>query len=278
MNHAPEKAKNGILDTDSIMAQEEVEVDLFYWDNSDEEEEEVMIGVVWEAELQAKQTQAEKGGKRKNNKEKEAANSTSPSKQSKKTVDVQSIEDNNATNSVAEQIQKRGKAHVDNKSEIKTPVEVQWVLKLGCTTFNVRVALLELLKRIATIDSTIYIKTGETKAVVRNPTDLPTAKDFTEVFKVTQKEEFNRPTRITIYFTLFSKVQLNTIKFDYYVWSYIQKNNVYVKHDAFLRNTMVSPGSIINVHPTLVRKEDYKAKIGAFMSEWPALDSEDATQ
>eukprot|EP00957_Ditylum_brightwellii_P065470 4966675-Ditylum_brightwellii.AAC.1 len=126
---------------------------------------------------------------------------------------------------MAGQMCERSKVHVDNKSEIKTPVELQWVLKLGCTTFNVRAALLELLKHMATVDATIYIKTGETKAVVRDPTDLPTAKDFTEAFKVTQKEEHNRPTRITIYFTLFSKLQLNTIKFDNYVWSYIQKKN-----------------------------------------------------
>ena len=51
---------------------------------------------------------------------------------------------------------------------------------------------------MTTVDATIYIKTGETKVVVRDPTDLSTAKDFTEAFKVTQKEERNRPTRITI--------------------------------------------------------------------------------
>jgi hypothetical protein len=51
---------------------------------------------------------------------------------------------------------------------------------------------------MTTIDETIYIKTGETKVVVRDPTNLPTAKDFTEAFKVTQKEECIRPTRITI--------------------------------------------------------------------------------
>eukprot|EP00957_Ditylum_brightwellii_P112537 8578663-Ditylum_brightwellii.AAC.1 len=120
-------------------------------------------------------------------------------------------------------MRERGEGYVDDESEIKTPVEAQWVLKLGSMTFNVRAALLVLIKRMATVDNTIYIKTGETKVVVRDPTDLLMAKDFTEAFKVTQKEEQNRLTRITIYFTLFSKVRLNTIKFDSHVWSYIQK-------------------------------------------------------
>eukprot|EP00957_Ditylum_brightwellii_P183479 13976205-Ditylum_brightwellii.AAC.1 len=86
-------------------------------------------------------------------------------------------------------MKERGEGFVDNESEIKTPVEARWVLKLGNTTFNVRAALLLLLKRMATVDNTIYIKTGETKVVVQDPADLPMAKDFTEEFKVTQKEE-----------------------------------------------------------------------------------------
>eukprot|EP00957_Ditylum_brightwellii_P159377 12131724-Ditylum_brightwellii.AAC.1 len=94
---------------------------------------------------------------------------------------------------------------------------------------------------MATVDYTIYLKTGETKVVVHDPADLSTAKEFTEAFKVTQEEEQNRPTRITTYFTLLSKVRLNTIKFNSHVWSYIQKTNVYVKQDAFQQNAVVSP-------------------------------------
>eukprot|EP00957_Ditylum_brightwellii_P071108 5404967-Ditylum_brightwellii.AAC.1 len=41
---------------------------------------------------------------------------------------------------------------------------------------------------MATVDNTIYLKTGETKVVVCNPANLPTAKEFMEAFKVTQKK------------------------------------------------------------------------------------------
>eukprot|EP00957_Ditylum_brightwellii_P013984 1055268-Ditylum_brightwellii.AAC.1 len=143
------------------MAQEEVEADFFYWDESNKEEEELMIGVGRETE-QVKQTQEEKAGKRKNNAGKETANSATPSKQSKTTVDVQSY-NNIATKTVAEQMRERGEGYVDDESKIKTPVEAQWVLKLGSMTFNIRAVLLALLKHMATVDATIYIKTGETK-------------------------------------------------------------------------------------------------------------------
>eukprot|EP00957_Ditylum_brightwellii_P206236 15347462-Ditylum_brightwellii.AAC.1 len=102
--------------------------------------------------------------------------------------------------SVAALMKERGESYVDKGSVMKTPVEVQWVLKLGSMAFNVRAVLLALLKSIATVDDTIYLETGETKEMVWDPADLPTAKEFTEAFKVTQKEERNKPTRITIYF------------------------------------------------------------------------------
>eukprot|EP00957_Ditylum_brightwellii_P007612 575983-Ditylum_brightwellii.AAC.1 len=121
---------------------------------------------------------------------------------------------------------------------------------------------------MATVDDTIYLETGETKVVVHDPTDLPTAKEFTEAFKATQKEERNGPTRITIYFTLLSKPCMELYS----------KTNVYVKQDAFQRNAVVSPGSIINVHPILVQKEDLKNEIRAHMTKLPAPETEDATQ
>eukprot|EP00957_Ditylum_brightwellii_P060378 4584266-Ditylum_brightwellii.AAC.1 len=64
-------------------------------------------------------------------------------------VNVQS-NDNSATKTVTERMGERREGYVDDESKIKTPVEAQWVLKLGSTTFNVRAALLALLKRMAT--------------------------------------------------------------------------------------------------------------------------------
>eukprot|EP00957_Ditylum_brightwellii_P133988 10216557-Ditylum_brightwellii.AAC.1 len=63
-------------------------------------------------------------------------------------------------------MKERGEIYVDNKSVMKTPVKVQWVLKLGSTTFNVQTVLLGLLTSMATVDDTIYLETGETKEMV----------------------------------------------------------------------------------------------------------------
>eukprot|EP00957_Ditylum_brightwellii_P182104 13874738-Ditylum_brightwellii.AAC.1 len=206
------KNKNGGSKTDIIMAQEEAEVDHFCWDSRDYDEVELMKGVKKE-EGKEKWNQEETVGKRKT---------------SQTTVTIQT-NDASTTKMMAERMKEQGGGYVDDKSVLKTPVEAQWVLKLGSMAFNVRTALLALLKGMATVDDTIYLKTGETKVVVRNPADLPTAKEFME-------------------------------------------------QDAFQQNAVVSPGSIINVHPTLVQKEDLKAGVQAHMIKWSAPDTKDATQ
>eukprot|EP00957_Ditylum_brightwellii_P113010 8617723-Ditylum_brightwellii.AAC.1 len=66
------------------MAQEEAEADFFCWDKSDNNEEELMIGVEQEVE-QVKQNQTENAGKRKTAAGKEAVSSATPSKQSNTT-------------------------------------------------------------------------------------------------------------------------------------------------------------------------------------------------
>eukprot|EP00957_Ditylum_brightwellii_P179210 13652808-Ditylum_brightwellii.AAC.1 len=63
------------------------------------------------------------------------------------------------TKTVAELMKERGESNVEDESAMKTPVEVQWVLKLGGTKFNMRAVLLVLLKSMATVDDTIYLET-----------------------------------------------------------------------------------------------------------------------
>eukprot|EP00957_Ditylum_brightwellii_P195786 14916651-Ditylum_brightwellii.AAC.1 len=80
-------------------------------------------------------------------------------------------------------MKERGESYVEDESVMKTLMKVQWVLKLGSTPFNMRAALLAPLKSMVTVDDTIYLEIGETKEVVQDPADLPTAKEFTEAFK-----------------------------------------------------------------------------------------------
>eukprot|EP00957_Ditylum_brightwellii_P110421 8421047-Ditylum_brightwellii.AAC.1 len=66
----PAVHNNDTLDTNGTMAQEEAQdnTDLFSWDNSDNENNDLMTGLITEAELYTQQEQAAKAGKQKNSK------------------------------------------------------------------------------------------------------------------------------------------------------------------------------------------------------------------
>eukprot|EP00957_Ditylum_brightwellii_P173097 13178040-Ditylum_brightwellii.AAC.1 len=74
-----------------------------------------------------------------------------PTKQSCTTVMVQTNA-TTTTKTVIKLMKERGESYVEDENVMKTPVEVQWVLKLGSTMFNVCAALLALLKSMATVD------------------------------------------------------------------------------------------------------------------------------
>eukprot|EP00957_Ditylum_brightwellii_P163193 12426512-Ditylum_brightwellii.AAC.1 len=109
-------------------------------------------------EDQGKWTQEEKASKRKTVPRKAAANNATPTKQSQTIVTAHS-NDTSATKTGTERMKERGEGYIDNESVIKTPVEAQWVLKLGSTTLHIRAAILVLLKLIATVNDTVYLET-----------------------------------------------------------------------------------------------------------------------
>eukprot|EP00957_Ditylum_brightwellii_P200708 15300234-Ditylum_brightwellii.AAC.1 len=117
------------------MVQEEAEVDHFCWDDSDDNKVELMKGVEKE-EGKEKWNQEEKAGKRKTVTGKTGLNNATPTRQSQLTVTVQT-NNASATKTVAERMKEQGERYVDDESVLKTPVEAQWLLKLGSTTFNV---------------------------------------------------------------------------------------------------------------------------------------------
>eukprot|EP00957_Ditylum_brightwellii_P072308 5496145-Ditylum_brightwellii.AAC.1 len=72
-----------------------------------------------------------------------------PTKQSRMMVTVQTNAAI-ATKTVADLMKDQGGGYMEDESVLKTPVEVQWVLKMGSTMFNVQAALLAPLKSMAT--------------------------------------------------------------------------------------------------------------------------------
>eukprot|EP00957_Ditylum_brightwellii_P029851 2258261-Ditylum_brightwellii.AAC.1 len=103
------KNKNGGSNTDSIMAQEEAEVDHFCWDDSNNDKVELMKGVKKE-EGKEKWNQEETADKGKTETGKTVANNAMPTKQSQTTVTFQT-NDASATKMVAERMKEQGEGY-----------------------------------------------------------------------------------------------------------------------------------------------------------------------
>eukprot|EP00957_Ditylum_brightwellii_P208756 15358787-Ditylum_brightwellii.AAC.1 len=77
---------------------------------------------------------------------------------------------------------------------------------------------------------------------------------------------------------MFSKLRLNTIKFDNEVYMYLQKHSVYVQQDMFKRNNIVSPGILTNIHPTLTHKDDLVESMQEQLKQCKVPNTEVCTQ
>eukprot|EP00957_Ditylum_brightwellii_P054465 4126423-Ditylum_brightwellii.AAC.1 len=146
-----------------------------------------------------------------------------PSKVMRNAVQLNTQAGNEEENSNKDLMKERGKCALDTKSGYQTAVKIEWVMTNKCNTFNFRTSAINLLEKWD---------------------------------KLTQETPLHGPSRVRAFITLFSKLRLDTIKFDNEVYAYLKKHSVYINPGMFKRNDVVSPGIITTVHPTLVRKDN----------------------
>eukprot|EP00957_Ditylum_brightwellii_P173091 13177596-Ditylum_brightwellii.AAC.1 len=104
--------------------------------------------------------------------------------------------------------------------------------------------------------------------------EIPTGEPITTAFGIKQKPNGKDSTSTNVYATIFSKIQLNTIKFDNKMYNYLKKQQIYVEPDMFTQNNAVSPGIILDIHPVHTRKDDFQKEIMAQLQKvkLPATD------
>eukprot|EP00957_Ditylum_brightwellii_P197292 15030962-Ditylum_brightwellii.AAC.2 len=91
--------------------------------------------------------------------------------------------------------------------------------------------------------------------------DLSYNKDFKQALDIKQEPYQYTKTKVKAFVTIISALCLNTMKFDYTVYTYLKKVQLYVKSDLFMHNNVVSIGKITCVHPKMVNREDYIKEI-----------------
>eukprot|EP00957_Ditylum_brightwellii_P170969 13014015-Ditylum_brightwellii.AAC.1 len=91
---------------------------------------------------------------------------------------------------------------------------------------------------------------------------LPTGEAFEAPFSMWHKI-LRRDERITLYVGITSSMQFNNIKYKHMVYAYIQTKGTFMKPDRFKTKKTGSLVCIIELHPTLVWKDTFKADLQA---------------
>lgn len=164
-------------------------------------------------------------------------------------------------NNKKEQMKKRGDEAVTPEGGFNINIKMEWVQEKQNSPFNIRAAIIGVIKVMKTVDKDIKIKSKETGEQWEKMEDIPKGKAFKNAFEVKQELFGKEGIRLVAFATLISQFKLNTMKFDSHVFRYLQMNNVYIKQDFFERNNTVSPGIITCVHPTFVQRDDLTNEI-----------------
>ena len=82
-----------------------------------------------------------------------------------------------------------------------------------------------------------------------------------QLFKVTQPVSSRKQTTVSLYFTCESKLTLNTIKFNPFVWAVVGVDGTSLVPDKFQTEQTACPGFLINDHHKLVWKDTLLAQL-----------------
>eukprot|EP00957_Ditylum_brightwellii_P169133 12873272-Ditylum_brightwellii.AAC.1 len=83
-----------------------------------------------------------------------------------------------------------GKVALDQESGYKINIRVEWKMKNGTAWFNLRTALINLMKQMQRVDPKAYFQSGVTKTYYKTPDKIPTGNTFSKAFAT--KQDYKR--------------------------------------------------------------------------------------
>eukprot|EP00957_Ditylum_brightwellii_P126051 9609822-Ditylum_brightwellii.AAC.1 len=90
-------------------------------------------------------------------------------------------------------MQERGEIAVDNKTAFQMDIQVEWNMTDNCKQFNIRAALVNIVKKFQTVDNRTYIKSSVTHRIWKELTDILTREAFNKTFNVQLEQTGNKP-------------------------------------------------------------------------------------
>eukprot|EP00957_Ditylum_brightwellii_P095461 7271463-Ditylum_brightwellii.AAC.1 len=108
----------------------------------------------------------------------------------------------------------RGKIALVQESCYKTDIKVEWKMKNGTVQFNLRTAIITLMKQMQQVDPKAYFQSSITKAYYKNPDEIPMGNTFSKAFATKRDYKKDDPLLITSFLMVLSNLRMNTVKYN----------------------------------------------------------------
>ena len=186
-----------------------------------------------------------------------------PGKKKRPHVDVCAAEesDSRVKESVHEIIKKRGEILTEETSSKLTSVKVEFKIKNNTTQFNVRTALGKLLEQMKMADKEVILQSNNSASQWNNAEELPTGDDLMQHITVRHENSPVHNNSVTVYVRVQSAKTIGEIKFHHSMYHYLSANKIFLRPDRYKTEKTRSPGFFIKLHPRLIYKDTFKAKL-----------------
>eukprot|EP00957_Ditylum_brightwellii_P014583 1098631-Ditylum_brightwellii.AAC.1 len=136
--------------------------------------------------------------------------------------------------------------------------------------YNLHTHFAKLIQEMLRVDRDIIVDTTKEGKVWTNHRELPIGNNFTEAFNVTQGTRNDKP-RIIMY------TEIKTEKWKYFkgddgIFCYLCQNNIFIQIDQFDAEETGFIGYVLEIHPTLTRKEELVKEYQTGLAEVKATD------
>lgn len=158
-------------------------------------------------------------------------------------------------NNSKEVMARRGDTMLEDTISKYTPTKIEFNPKKENNIFNIRQALIELLKNMWLADKSIRVQSIMDNTIW-GPSDMfPSGEHFMEHFKVQQIETKYNNNKIILHITLITSEEITRLKWRPQVRDYIFNHNIWFKEDKFEAQVSSTPGYFVGIHPRATNRE-----------------------
>jgi hypothetical protein len=168
---------------------------------------------------------------------------------------------------ITEKIKLRGATEVEKAVEVMTPVTIEFLVPKNSKVFHIRSEATRLFTKIKETDNDLKISVLN-KNTKWNVNEIPSGKEFENLFNAQYKTNARGAGRAKIKCNLHTRSKFATLKYENAIFSYLEMNKIYVNYDAFNTLNTSSSGFLINLHPTLTRKDNLQTSLAEDMAKY----------